>query len=247
MLHSVSTEAHEVIAGADVWNKRFGQLYTFIRNRLLRICNIDVNEMLEDASLEAWHSSIEHTHPHALEILGYVRLLRSTAQLEQGIDEPLQLAMSTICKEHEQAVAHPAEDNNGEAQQSEREKVHEGPQGGSCGDQAPIDHGRMEVEVENESRMEWTNEMGTNLFPEAIAHDTGMVHGLDWEQLVKNSNQGSSNGDDRTSTTTDAVVKRKRVSSTASILSEVSIPVGGIFELAEYTTAGRCLEEEQTV
>lgn len=235
----------------DVWNTRFGKLYAFIRNRLLHICNVDVNEIPDIATLEAWHASVSSTHPLASEILGLVLVLKSAAQLDQGTDQHLQLAISTSGREHEQAMTHDAKDKNEEEQQSEQDKVQDEPQRGNSGDEGQIHV--MQVEVEDATRTEQRDDKVNNQATEDFLQmmtpsTTAMVHGLDLYPCVEVSDRSGGDDDDSACTPTDADVKRKRVSSTASTLSQVSISIGAhtdIFGLAEYTTAGHSLEKKQ--
>ncbi|KAF8444488.1 hypothetical protein L210DRAFT_3502081 [Boletus edulis BED1] len=158
MRHNSSPGMHKVIiAGANVWNERFGQLYTFICTRLLRICDIDIDKIHDDDALHAWHQSINRTHSNSSEILGYVLILRSTAKLEQGIHSDLQLIMSSIG--NKEYMIQYTEDQNGKAQQSEWDKVQEDSQRGNSGDEGQIDNGRTQVEVDDEICMERPYEM----------------------------------------------------------------------------------------
>ena len=64
-------------------------MYTFIRTKLLDICNMDIDELLDDDDLETWHKSIDPTHPHSSKLLGFVLVLRCAAKLEGGTSEYL--------------------------------------------------------------------------------------------------------------------------------------------------------------
>lgn len=227
---NTSPGKHEVTAGADVWNERFGQLKTFIRNQLLHICDIDIDEIHNDDDLEAWYQSLDHTHSDSSEILGYALVLRSAAKLEEGISEPLQIALSRIGRAHKRALVlvQRAEEAERTAQQSELEKVQQDPQeGNNCEDEAQIDAGRMEVDVRDDIHTEQPDDtaryLGMESSPEMIAHETGITQGFNTRRSVEASNDGGGDGDDGTSSPTDAALKRSRASSIASTVSGVSI------------------------
>ncbi|KAI9574352.1 hypothetical protein HD554DRAFT_2034480 [Boletus coccyginus] len=52
------------------------------RKEVVKLCNVDINKIHDDETLEAWHRSIDVTDFHVFEILGYILLLRSTIKLE---------------------------------------------------------------------------------------------------------------------------------------------------------------------
>ncbi|KAF8444461.1 hypothetical protein L210DRAFT_3642705 [Boletus edulis BED1] len=225
---NTSPGKHEVTAGADVWNERFGQLKTFIRNRLLHICDIDIDEIHNDDDLEAWYQSLDHTHSDSSEILGYALILRSAAKLEEGISKPLQITLSRIGRAHERALVlvQRAEEAERMAQQSKLKKVQQDPQeGNNCEDEAQIDAGRMEVDMRDDIHTEQPDEtacyLGMEFSFEMIVHETGITitQGFNTRQSVEASNDGGGDGDDGTSSPTDVALKHSRASSIASTVS----------------------------
>ncbi|KAH0834634.1 hypothetical protein J3R83DRAFT_10140 [Lanmaoa asiatica] len=223
MRHSTSPGKHEETATTNIWNKRFEQLHTFFRTQLLDICNVDIDEMPDDADLEAWHRSIDITHPLASDIIGYVFILRSISKLEEGSTEHIKNAVSAVGKMNKREMEHLAEEKKRKAQKLE-EKMQETPHRGNNSDDGQIKDGRRDIEVDGDAHMERIDEMlidqGMPAFLAMVARDTGIVQGINSGPILEISQHGSGDDDDATSTSTDAVLKRKRASSMTSTSSE---------------------------
>ncbi|KAI9453586.1 hypothetical protein HD554DRAFT_2179398 [Boletus coccyginus] len=116
---SPGKKGHSVIAGIKIWGTQFGQLHTFIRNRVVELCNVDINKIHDDETLEAWHRSIDVTDPHVSEILGYILLLRSTIKLEEESSH-FQNAMCMIGEENRQFMVERLKGKRQSAEQSQR-------------------------------------------------------------------------------------------------------------------------------
>ena len=154
-------------------------------------------------------------------------VLTSTAKLEEGTSEPLQIAMSRIGHEHEEALTQPAKEDGQKDGQPEPVQVQKDPEeGNNSEDEAQTDNDSMEVEVEKDLHTERLDGAvtyeGIQDFCERLARDHGITQGPDSQRIVEGSKDGGSD-DDCTSNPTDVASKRKRVSSIASALSEVSI------------------------
>ena len=87
-------------AASKVWTERFQQLYHYTRNRLLDLCNVDINDMHDEKSLEAWHRSIDIDDPHAIEISTHIIFLKSIAWMEQESITSGAEALNTIGKQN---------------------------------------------------------------------------------------------------------------------------------------------------
>jgi len=181
---------------------------------VVELCNVDINQIHDDESLEAWHRSIDVTDPRASEILGYILFLRSTSKLQEESNY-LKNSICMIGEENKQALLQRLDEKRWAAEQSKQERMEEDPEG------------RMVVEVENATQAEGPGGTGTDQGLHAmvaiISDDAVMTEGPNSEPIVAVSQVDGGDGDG-ISTQTDTVFKRKRVSSMAATLSEVSIP-----------------------
>lgn len=177
--------------------------------------------------LEAWQRSIDRTNAHSSEISGYILILGSTAQLEEGASELLQTTVSRIGHEHNIELARQAEEDELGVHQSEQWEVQQDKERRNSEDGAQIDNGRMEVEVEDDIHTEWPDEradyQGMLEFCIPVTRDTGITQEPSSPRIGEASKDGSIDDEDSTSSPTDVVRKRKRVSSIALPSSEVNI------------------------
>ncbi|KAI9453583.1 hypothetical protein HD554DRAFT_2179395 [Boletus coccyginus] len=206
MQHNTSLGKHGVTSGDNTWNEPFRKLRTFIHNRVLNICNIDINKIHDEEGLQAWQTSVDPTNPCAFEILGYIHFLRSALKLEQDSGH----FQNTIC-------------TIGKANRLAETRLQEDLRRANADKECQIGDGRMEVVMEDRTHMDLPDEMVTDQEVQpflAMTADTRMTQGLDVGSIEEVSKDGGGDEDDGTTTPTDAMLKRKRAPSKASPLSQ---------------------------
>jgi len=74
---NISAHNNDESSTRNIWNQRYEELCKFTRSRLIELCNIDIQEITDNQSLQAWHQSVDSESPDAAEILGHLTILRS--------------------------------------------------------------------------------------------------------------------------------------------------------------------------
>lgn len=244
---------HEADTATHIWNERFQQLYKFTRNRLIQLCDVDIDGILDDKGLEDWNRTIDLADPHAAEILGHIVTLRSIFRLERGDTEILHDTLHTIGAE-----------NLKEKKQKQQDRTDRDVNEHDVGGQSGREEGDFAIEVEQvvvvgDDDMKDTREVEDE--EEDLGMDgaaLGMVMGErhasmkeggkesmeveceprnqrpdeDRNVMVTQSmpigeveKDSSGNEDDGISAPAVAVIKRKRGSSMGSTSSEVSMSI----------------------